>query len=171
MRGYRRQTARSCSSPAAFLLLQTSLMMLHWEREKESTLHSFLDRMSDFLCLDPTNLLMYGNCKTEGDTRVNKQRQGKVPEIPDGCTSSSVYRIWPPPRICDMTENIDWRGKNNTKMAANGSGCQHDSGRAADWLGFVWGLDPRREVSEIRKIKTNLRLVVGAGNLLKWALN
>lgn len=148
VRGYRRQTGHCCGSPAAFVLLQASFNDAALRRSVHP-MHGctyillWIECLQILWHLDPTNLLMYGDRKAEVDVWVNKQRQGKVPEIPDGCTSGSVYRIWTPPQICDMLENIDSRGKNNINMAANGSRCQHESKRAADWLAFVWGLEPR----------------------------
>lgn len=58
---------------------------------------------------------MYEDSKTQGDVWVNKQRRGKVPEIPDGCIWSEVDGIVPPPRICDMSENINSRGNKKKK--------------------------------------------------------
>lgn len=53
---------------------------------------------------------MYEDSKTQGAVWLKEQRQGKVPEIPDGCTASSVYGIVPPAPICDMAKNINSRG-------------------------------------------------------------
>lgn len=80
---------------------------ISWPCTKKCYIFFFSDRMSSHF-LAPGLCSYCNDSKTQVGVCVNKQRRGKVPEIPVGCPLSPVYRIVPP-RICDMTENTNLR--------------------------------------------------------------